>query len=163
MKEFTFSCIAMGLILLSACADPAVAVPVPTMTSTPIPPSATAETLTPAPTAAPTPLPLTDLDVWLSIEDDPSAPPIGKIKAGTVKQLYIWAKAPQGAAGGFTLRATLQGGMQDQLGPGFHALADGQTVDCAFWMGGFLNTRGKVTLEAYAGDLLIGSFTFSIN
>ena len=164
MRKLIPSCALIGLILLSARANSATVLPAPTMASTSqaLTPTDTASR-TPAPTATNTPPPLTHLDLWLTIEDDPTAPPIGKIKSRTVNELYIWAKVPQGAAGDFILRATLQDGTQDQLGPTFHALPDGQVIDCGFWNGGFLNARGIVKLEAYAGDLLIGSFVFSIN
>lgn len=163
MSKWILSCALIELILLSACANSATVLPAPTTDSASVPAPAPTDISTSALTATNTPLPLTHLDLWLTIEDDPNAPPIGKIKARTVNELYIWAKVPQGAAGDFILRATLQDGTQDQLGPTFHALADGQIIDCGFWNGGFLNTKGSVTLEAYASDLLIGSFKFSIN
>ena len=78
-------------------------------------------------------------------------------------ELYIWAKAPEGMEGDFILQATLQDGTQDQVGPTFHASPNGQIIDCGSWEGGFLATRGTVTLEAFADDLLIGSFRFSVD
>ncbi len=163
MRRFFLSCAVIGLVILSACAGSATVVPVPTSTATLLPTLTPTEPSTPLPTATKTPLPLTRLDLWLSIEDDPAAPPIGKLKAGSVAALYIWAKAPEGVEGDFILQATLQNGIPDQLGFAFHASSDGQVIDCGLWEGGFLSTRGTVTIEAYAGSLLLGSFTFSIN
>lgn len=169
MRNLFLSCAVIGLVTLSACASPATVSPTPTFATTSLPTLTLSPTLmptetsTPPPTATNTPLPLTRIEIWLSIEDDPTAPPIGSLKAGSVTVLYIWAKAPEGMEGDFTLQAILQDGSQDQLGPTFHAAPDGQVVDCGYWEGGFLTMRGTVTLEAYAGGLLLGSFTFSIN
>ena len=80
-----------------------------------------------------------------------------------MSELYIWAKAAEGVDGDFTLRSILQNGIQDQLGPSFHAPRNGQVIDCGFWNGSFLDTQGTVIFEAYTGDLLIGSFKFSID
>ena len=162
MRKQFLSCTVIGLILFSACAPSAVTTPtptvIPTATSTLTPTNAP-----PVPTVTNTPLPLTHLDLWLSIEDDPTAPPIGKLKVNSVSALYIWAKAPEGVEGDFTLWATYQHGGKDQLGYTFHARPDGQPRDCGVWSGGFLNMKGTVILEAYAGDLLLGTFTFSID
>ncbi len=163
MKKLVPLCIVIGLILLSACANSATALPAPTAAPTSILTLIPTDASMPVPTPTNTPLPLTRLDLWLTIEDDPTAPPISNIKAKNANQLFIWARAPQGSAGDFILRSTLQDGMLDQLGPTFHALADGQIIDCGFWNGGFLNAKGNVKLEAYTGDLLIGNLTFSIN
>ena len=163
MKKIVHSCVVIGLILLTACANSVTVPPAPIAASTSTSTLTPTETSTPAPAAMNTLLPLTHLELWLTIEDNPSAPPVSNIKVRTVNQLFIWARALQGAAGDFILRSTLQDGMQDQLGPTFRALADGQVIDCGFWNGGFLNTKGNLTLEAYAGDLLIGSFKFSID
>ncbi|MBI5841120.1 MAG: hypothetical protein HZB19_13570 [Chloroflexi bacterium] len=162
MRKQFLSCTVIGLILFSACAPSAVTTPTPTVI-----PTATS-TLTPTntppvPAVTNTPLPLTHLDLWLSIEDDPAAPPIGKLKVNSVSALYIWAKAPEGVEGDFTLWATYQHGGRDQLGYTFHARPDGQPRDCGVWSGRFLNMKGTVILEAYAGDLLLGSFKFSID
>ncbi len=164
MRPLFLPCIVVGLSL-SACAG--TGAPVAPLTSTPAPPATPtfAPTQTPAlaPTTTSTPLPLTHLDLWLSAEDDPAATPVRSFKAGSVAELYIWARAPQGVEGDFTLSATYQTGINDRLGPTFHAKADGQPIDCGFWSGGFLTQRGNVSLSAYSGDQLLGSYTFSID
>ncbi len=160
MKSVLLASVLLACMLLAACAP----APIPNTQTAAITEAVRDIVSAPAdPTAAPTAVPLTHLDLWLTAKDDPTAPPVTQMAAHSVSTLYMWAIVTPGITGDFTLEATLQDGTKKQLGQTFHAAPDGAIIPCGSWKGIFLSTKGTVQLQAYAGDVLLGSAYLSID
>lgn len=114
-------------------------------------------TTAPAPTGI-----LPSLEIWLTKEDRPDAPPVTALKAGETTRYYLWARGPRGAAVSFDLWMTAPDGNRERFGPAgvFRADPGGNPVSCG--QCGTPPTTGTYRLEAVIGTTSVASTTFVV-
>jgi hypothetical protein len=102
------------------------------------------------------------MDVFLTLGNYPDSKHITSFSVGQTKQVYFWARAPQGADFYFGLLLTQPDGKQTPFGPMFRTNTTGKAIPCGQFESQATVGNYRLDVTLVGSSYLAGSVEFKV-